>query len=342
MRFGYVLSNQFLPSEDPVVRFHEQIEQVRFAGSLGFTSVWASQHYLSREFQYLHQVPVLGRILSETGTMRIGTAIALSALENPVALAEQFATLDVISGGRLTVGVGLGYRDVEFDAFGVPSGRRVHRFMENLDIMRRLWTQDTVAFHGAVVRLDAAGSALKPIQKPHPPVWMGGHTEGAIRRAVDMGFPWIAPAAHLRAEFVEQRVAFYRAAWRAEYARDPQLPLVHELYVAEDGGQAVEDVRQSISAKYSAYRYWQQDAVLPASERFDEDFDDLRKDRFILGDVETCIDGLSRLIEHLGPTDVCLRMQWPGLSHEKVMRSMEILWQEVVPAVRARLGIPRL
>lgn len=164
--YGLVLCSQFTSDDDVVTRFAEQVEQVRFARDAGFSSVWATQHYLADPFQYLHPLAVLSRIVPESGEMRLGTAITLMALNNPVDIAEELATLDIMSGGRLTVGAGLGYRDTEFDAFGVPRQARLRRFLDNLDLVRRLWTEDEVTFTGDAVKLDAVKPVLRPVQRP--------------------------------------------------------------------------------------------------------------------------------------------------------------------------------
>ncbi len=137
--------------------------------------------------------------------MRIGTAISLMALAHPVDLAEQLATLDILSGGRLTVGAGLGYRDVEFDAFGVPRDRRLRRFRENLDLVRRLWTDDEVSFAGDAGRLDGVRPVLRPVQLPHPPIWLAGHTDAALTRTARTGLPWLAAAAHVDADHMRRQ-----------------------------------------------------------------------------------------------------------------------------------------
>jgi alkanesulfonate monooxygenase SsuD/methylene tetrahydromethanopterin reductase-like flavin-dependent oxidoreductase (luciferase family) len=330
---GLLLSSQFPVGEDPVARFAEQLEQVRFVRDTGFDGVYASQHYLAHPFQYLHPVPVLSRILAEAGDMRVGTSIALLALPSPVDVAEQLATLDVISGGRLTVGVGLGYRDVEFDAFGVPSDRRLRRFLDNLDVVRRLWRDDEVSFEGEHVRLDRVPVALRPVQRPHPPIWMAGHTDAAIRRAARRGLPWIAAAAHVDDTYLQHQVKVYRDACTEFAHEDLDLPVLQELYVAPTNEEALDVVRRSLALKYRAYRQWGQDSILPDDQSFDRDFDELRQGRFVIGDPQTCVERILDLVETVGPTHLLLRMQWPGMSQQEVLSNMQLFTTEVMPAL---------
>ena len=145
MRFGIALSVQHRPDDAQAARFAEHLEQVRVARAAGFHSVWASQHYLSDPFTYFQPVPTLARVAAEAEGLTLGTGILLLPLLQPVDVAEQLATLDVIAGGRLIVGVGLGYRDVENRAMQVDPRARVGRFEEALDVLERLWGGEPVA-----------------------------------------------------------------------------------------------------------------------------------------------------------------------------------------------------
>jgi len=330
---GLLLSSQFPTGEDPAARFSEQVDQVRFARDAGFDAVFASQHYLAHPFQYLHPLPVLARMVAEAGDMRIGTSIALLALPSPVDIAEQLATLDVISGGRLTVGVGLGYRDVEFDAFGVRADRRLRRFLDNLELVRRMWTRDTVSFDADHVHLDDVPIALRPVQRPHPPIWMAGHTDAAIRRAARRGLPWIAAAAHVDDGYLQHQVKVYRDAC-AEYGHPGlDLPMLQEMCVASTQEEALAVVRRSLALKYRAYQQWGQDDILPEDQSFDRDFDELRRGRFIIGDPEECATRIRSLVDSVGPTHLLLRMQWPGMTQQEVMSNMQLFTTEVMPAL---------
>lgn len=333
-QFGLVLCSQFPRHDDPAPRFDEQLEQVRFARDNGFSSVWATQHYLAAPFQYLHPLAVLSRIIPESGDMRIGTAITLMALGNPVDLAEELATIDIMSGGRLVVGAGLGYRDVEFDAFGVPREERLRRFLDNLDVVRRLWSEDEVTFSNSAVKLDRVRPALRPAQRPHPPIWLAGHTDAALRRTARMGAPWIAAAAHVDKDYLSGQVRFFRKA-AAEHGREnAEINVLQEVYVGDTEASAVADVRDALALKYAAYREWGQDSILPESQSFDREFEQLRQGRFILGDADSCRRQLQELIADAGPAHVLLRPQWPGMPQERVLASLRRLG-EVIADLRA-------
>src|SRR5258705_11676117 len=189
MKFGLLLNTQFPPGEGPSKRLEGLLDQVRAAGDNGLHSVWVSQHYLASPFQMLQQLPVPGRLAAEAGSMHIGTNIFLLPIHNPVYVAEQVATLDVISGGRFIFGVGLGYRPEEFNAFDVEMKVRVSRFLEVLQVVRRLWTEPAGTHAGRHFRRHRAAMALKPGQQPYQPQWVPTSADPAAERTAHTGHP---------------------------------------------------------------------------------------------------------------------------------------------------------
>src|SRR5437773_7064110 len=153
MKFGIGLSVQHLPEDSQAARFQEHVEQVRLARAVGFTSVWASQHYLSDPFTYFQPIPTLARVAAEARGLTLGTGCLLLPLHHPVEIAEQLATLDVITGGRFVFGVGLGYRDVETRAMEHDPKARVGRLVEGLEVIERLWYGEPVTCEGMRFRV---------------------------------------------------------------------------------------------------------------------------------------------------------------------------------------------
>src|SRR5262249_56210993 len=161
VKSGLGLSAQPLPEEPEAGRFREHVEQVRLARAVGFSSVWASQHYLSDPFTYFQPIPTLARMAAEARGMSLGTGVILLPLQHPVDIAEQLATLDVISDGRVIFGAGLGYRDVENAAFGHDPKERVGRLVEGLELVERLWPGHPLPYHGPPF-------TLPPLRIPMP------------------------------------------------------------------------------------------------------------------------------------------------------------------------------
>ena len=162
--------------------------------------------------------------------------VILLPLYNPVDLAELVASMDVMTEGRFILGVGLGYRDMEYQAFGMTAGERVPRFLEILNVMKRLWTEDEVTFEGRFFRLHKATMTIRPVQKPYPPIWIAANADSAVKRAARLGHVWVAnPHSHI--SILERQVRLYRDTISEAGGELPEdLPLMKEMYVARDYG----------------------------------------------------------------------------------------------------------
>ena len=163
-----MIRGQFPQGEDMGARFEEMVEQVRLADALGFASLTKGLHYASYPLQTLNQMVFLSRMAAESRRLRLNFGIILLSLHQPLEIAEQLASLDVISNGRVIFGAGLGYREVELAAFGVKRKEIVRRFNENIEAIKRLWTEDKVSMKGSYFELLDANVSVKPVQKPHP------------------------------------------------------------------------------------------------------------------------------------------------------------------------------
>jgi alkanesulfonate monooxygenase SsuD/methylene tetrahydromethanopterin reductase-like flavin-dependent oxidoreductase (luciferase family) len=332
MRFSLSLPMQHPMGDDLEQRFQELVEMARFARQAGFHHLSASQHYLAAPFQYMQPLPVLARVAAESGDMTLGTGIMLLALQQPVDVAESIATLDVICGGRFIFGIGLGYRDLEFNAFGIPRGRRLSRFLEALEVVKRLWTEETVTFHGEHFQLQDVSLTMRPLQKPRPPIVVAASNDKMVRRVARIGDAW-AIAGHATLPTLERQVALYREALAAEGKPFPpeHFRLGKELYIARDMDTALREALPYIATKYEAYAQWGQDEVLPAGESFKLPIEQLRQDRFIVGDPAYCIEQIALHQERLGIQQMGFRLHWPGLSHQRVMQAIELLGEHVLP-----------
>jgi alkanesulfonate monooxygenase SsuD/methylene tetrahydromethanopterin reductase-like flavin-dependent oxidoreductase (luciferase family) len=332
MRFGLSVPMQHPVGDDLQQRFVELLEMVRLARQAGFHHVSASQHYLAAPFQYMQPLPVLARVAAEAGDMTLGTGIMLLALQQPVDVAESLATLDVICGGRLVFGVGLGYRDVEFDAFGIPRGQRLTRFLEALEVVKRLWTEDKVTFHGRHFHLQDVSLTMRPLQKPRPPILVAASNDRMVERVARIGDAWTI-AGHATLATLERQVGLYRAALAAEGKPfpPPRFGLGKELYIARDTDTALREALPYLATKYEAYAQWGQDSVLPTGETFRLPIDQLRQDRFIVGDPAYCVEQIARHRERLGIQQMGFRLHWPGMPHARVMQAIHLLGEHVLP-----------
>ena len=337
MKFGLLIAKQHPAGVSMVAKWHEHIEQVRAARDAGLDLIVMGQHYLSTPFQELQTLPALARLAAEAGEMRLGATVLLLPLLNPVDVAEQVATLDVICGGRFIFGVGLGYRDEEYEAFGVQRGERVARLVEGLRVIKRLWTEEEVSHEGRFFRLTKAHMALKPVQKPHPPIWVAANNDGAVERAARLGDTWVINP-HAKLSILEHQMTLYRKTLQEASNPFPrELPMIKELYVAPDRQTAWQECRPFLEMKYQAYTAWGQDKALPREDGFDLAFEELVKDRFIVGDPDDIIGELRRYADTLGVNCFIFRIQWPGMEQAKVMRTINLLAECVMPALKERV-----
>ncbi len=331
LTFGLGLSVQHLPDDSQAARFEEHLEQVRLARAVGFGSVWASQHYLSDPFTYFQPIPTLARVAAEAGGMRLGTGVLLLPLHHPVDVAEQLATLDVITGGRLIFGVGLGYRDVENQALGVDPKARVGRLIEGLDVVERLWQGEPVTYEGRHFQLRDVRISMRPAQRPRPPIWLAANADAGVKRAARLGDAWLMNP-HTTLATLERQQALFTAT-RHDLGRPSpaETPLIKECYVAPDARSARAEAAPLLESKYRAYRRWEQDKALPPGETFDAGFDELARDRFVVGDPSAVAEELARYRARLGVTTFVFRLQWPGMEQARVLRSIKLLGEQVLP-----------
>src|ERR671937_3024412 len=284
IQFGLMLRAQFPAGDDMQTRFAELVEQARLANRLGFASITKGMHYSAAPWRDLQQFPFLSRIMPDAPNLRLNFGLVLLSLHKPLDIAEQIATVDVMSGGKVIFGVALGYREVEFLAFGTTQRQRVKRFEENLEAIKRLWTEDVVDMAGSHFTLQGASAPTKPLQKPHPPIWVGANADPAIRRAARLGDCWYVNP-HNRIDTIVRQVEVYKRALDACGKPFPQeFPARREVFVAKSRAEAIRLCAPYLAAKYEAYNQWGQGRAMPAGDNdLGLDFDELSRDRFLLG-----------------------------------------------------------
>lgn len=174
--------------------FSDLLRFVEAAQRNGFTYLAMGQHFLYGDLRWLQPVPLFARLAAEVDPdFKLVTQIIIAPLYHPVLLAEEIATLDIVTEGRLIFGAGGGYRPEEFTFLDVPYKERGARFDESLELMTKLWTQETVTHHGRFWNLDGVQPHIQPVQQPHPPIWIGAHAEAGVRRAAKYGDAYACP-----------------------------------------------------------------------------------------------------------------------------------------------------
>jgi alkanesulfonate monooxygenase SsuD/methylene tetrahydromethanopterin reductase-like flavin-dependent oxidoreductase (luciferase family) len=333
MRLSLMVRGQHPPG-DIVSHLRDDLDLVRRAERLGFDGIVKGSHYSAHPFEYLQQIPFLAYASAIAPKLRLICGLVLLPLHKPLDLAEQLATLDIMSGGKLVFGCGLGYREVEFKGFGVPRAGLGRRFEECLEAVRRLWTEDFVHMKGSHFELDGANCTVKPLQKPTPPIWIGANADAAIRRAARLGDCWyINP--HNTLATIERQLDVYRRALD-EFGKPfpAELPMRREVFVAPSRAEAIRRAQPYLEEKYKAYRAWGQDRVMPQGDDFDHGFNKLLQDRFLLGSPAEVAEQIVRLNRRLRVNHIVASVHWPGMPNSLALDQLQILAEDVMPQVR--------
>ena len=334
LKFGIMVMPQHPRTDSPTKRFRETLQLTRLARDAGFDSIACGQHFLSPPYQNLQSIPLLARLAADSGSMDLILSIVLLPLYSPVGLAEDVASLDVISDGRVVFGLGLGYRDIEYEAFNTTRRDRTGRFLEALELIRRLWTEDEVSFAGQHFSLSGGTCTIRPVQKPHPSIWIAANHDSAVARAGRLGCAWLLNP-HATLSTLERQMEVYTAALKEAKADPPSdFPIIKEMHLATTRDEAVRVAQPYLEPKYQAYADWGQDKAMSGQESFRVPFEALAHDRFILGSVDDVIQQIEAHRERLGVNHFIFRIWWPGMEAYHAYRVLELMGTHVIPHFR--------
>ena len=314
------------------------IDYVLLAEELGYDSVFLVEHHFTGVGQVSASLNLLSYLAGRTSRIRLGTAVVVLPWHNPVLLAEQVATLDLVSGGRVDFGVGKGYRDAEFSGFGIPIEEATERYDEALEVLRKAWTSEgRFSHHGKRWHFDDIVVEPRPTQQPHPPFWMGAGSFESIRRAARDGFNLLLDQIG-SIDLTIERVAAYRAEWEACGRRPYQAAQVgvtrglHIVTSEEERARAYELRKQVLSRIGGLARG-------PGAERYHNpasfaDTNIADEDAALLGTPDEIIARLKRL--EAGGVENVLLVDATGSKH-----ALRIFAAEVMPAFQSQAGDDR-
>jgi alkanesulfonate monooxygenase SsuD/methylene tetrahydromethanopterin reductase-like flavin-dependent oxidoreductase (luciferase family) len=304
--------------------------QVELAREGGLDGVGVSEHHVTGD-QYLLNEVVIAHVADAVGDMRLTTALCLLPYHNPVRIAEFGATVDVLTGGQFRLGVGLGYRDAEYDAFGVDRADGPGRLVEGIEVIERLWTEESVSFDGDHFQFTDVTLRPEPMQDPRPPVWVGASNESSVRRGARVADGFLG--AHVPFDLARRQVADFRDE-RASTARGPgDVALVREVYVAETAAAAEATVKEPLMRKYRSYTDWGQDDAI-GDDTFESEWEQLCDGRFIVGSPDDVVAEIERYDDAMELDSLFFRTQYPGMDPGDVTDSLELFAEEVAPRVR--------
>jgi probable F420-dependent oxidoreductase len=335
MQVGLFHTVQWPEGSAQVDRYRDAMEQAVLAEELGYESVWLTEHHFFRHGIISDSLSVLAYLAARTSTIRLGTAVAVLPLHNPVRLAEATATIDQLSGGRLDFGVGKGYQTGEFKGLGVDMEDRDTRFDEALDVILKGWTTTEPFSHtGKFWSFEDANPQPKPVQRPHPPVWLATDSDGGFAKIAANDWGLLLPQGRSPESVAGQVERYRKALADAGREYDPQkVVLARALYCAPTDEQAWDEVAEPYS------EFVRLAASLAAPGRTPSK---VSKDPFALdaelrssalfGSPEKCLDMLSELQE-IGIERVIGFVHIGGLRHEQVVDSLRLFSSEVLPNV---------
>jgi alkanesulfonate monooxygenase SsuD/methylene tetrahydromethanopterin reductase-like flavin-dependent oxidoreductase (luciferase family) len=302
------------------------LERIEIMDRTGYDAVWLAEHHFS-SFSVCPSVHMVGTLAAaRTRRLRIGTGVSLAPFYHPLRLAEEVALLDVVSGGRVNWGAGRGFARVEFEAFGVPPEESTSRFREAVEIVLRAWTDDRLHFDGQHYRFDRIEVLPKPMQRPHPPVWMAASSDGAIDWAASRGFSILMDPHSSAAEIGRKRRRYagqLAAAGFSEAGRD--IPVARLVALGRSAEAAASVARGGAEWIVNSYLGAQHRPVMQGSFT-SAGADPVRRylDEVILhGTPEAVIDQIQRLRDEIG-VDYLL---CAPLSHDSFL----MLTDEVLP-----------
>jgi natural product biosynthesis luciferase-like monooxygenase protein len=350
MKFGqlHLFESPAGKTEYQVVK--EQIELMRSAEDLGFDSVWPAEHHFS-EYGYCASPAVsLAAIASVTKRIRLGTGVVVLPFHNPIRVAEEFAMLDLMSDGRIDFGVGRGYQPTEYRGFQIDQTKSRGIFNESLEVIKQAWTQERVNFKGVHFNIEDQPVRPKPLQKPHPPIWVAALSEASFSMIGKWGYNLLcAPVFGFQGTSGVDLLNNYRDALR-EAGHDPKTREIAALcmvYCGETTEQARKEFADPVLwyyrtiAKYVAppasdepvltYEIYAKTRDLAATISWEQL---LEAGAVICGDRDHCIEQITKLYQQFDFNQLLCWTRLGGFDTGKVLRSMERMQKYVMPHFR--------
>ncbi len=333
MKFGLYSSIANPPRGEHLERsIDEVIAEAQLAESLGFDSCFFGEHHQDRDGFLPSPLIVATAVAARTRTLRVGTSVILLPLHHPVHLAEDVITLDLVSKGRVVLGVGIGYQADDFRAFSVPMGDRLARFEESVDILKLCWAGERYSFKGKHYTLKDVQVTPRPYQRPGPPLWIGASVPAAARRAGRVADGFVGTPS-TRMDNAARLADLYKESAR-EAGRPAEVIQMRDAWVATTRAEADAVYGPHVM---TAYRYYWEHrlaefANMPEGTAFT--LENLAPDRLVLGDPETCVREFQRWQKALGASTFLLRLRHAhsgGPPHAEIMKAIKLFGERVLP-----------
>ena len=353
MRFGTYYFLQATRDRTPAEIILDEVDQMVLSESLGFDSVWLTEHHFSDYGLSAAPSVLAATLAARTSRVAIGTAVYVIPFHNPVRLAEETASLDILSGGRLVVGIGRGNRPLEFVGHQIAQDESRSRMEEGVKVLLAAWTQEKVTFNGRHWRLNNLPVEPKPVQKPHPPLAVAATSDESITWTARNGWRLLSSGLGTALPTLQRQRRVYREGLRASSHPAATIEtllrawvVTRHVYVADSDAQARREAEpherwyldsfarslrpDGLAGLSEAVRQQANEMVRRATERR---WEDLIEEALLIGSPATVRQQVAELAE-AGVGELVCWMNFGGLPPDKVRRSMRLFAEEVMPAFR--------
>ena len=334
----------FLLMQSPSARSSQEIysralDIAQAAETLGFGNVWLAEHHFST-YGYLSRPTQLATYLAaRTSRIRVGTAVIVVPLHHPLIVAEEIATLDLLAGGRVDIGLGRGYQHYEFERLGLELDTSRARWEESVDVILKAFRGEPFAYDGKLFKIPETMVFPQPVQKPHPPIWVTAQSPESIEATVRRGFNVLTGGFGVPLERMgEFRRLFDRLVSEMKPAQPLKVGVQRAVYVTDtvaDARAAAEEARWNMRVTLSLRNHAERvehGRAIPVPGPSEPTVDDLLDRFLVIGTPDTCIRQIGRIKDLVGITNFNCSFWFGDVEHDRVMRSMELFAREVMPA----------
>jgi natural product biosynthesis luciferase-like monooxygenase protein len=344
MKFGLHYQLPCSGSQSPVQRYRDTLDQAIYAEALGFESVWPVEQHFNPNLSILPSpLLMLAALAERTRTLRLGIAIVLLPLSHPIRAAEEIATLDVLSNGRVEFGIGRGSIPTHFTGFGLNQAESRERMLESLEIILQAWTSERLSFRGKFYQINDLSIVPKPVQQPHPPIRVAANSVDTFELMGQLGYPIFVAAQVNPFHKIREYLPLYRQARKAAGHPDhggEDVTLLTPLYIGNDPAQIRQELEPSIKHFLQAVATLYASAGLLLEGRIKEvlervqrmTYEQICKVMAVFDTPDACVERLKGFQQEFGMGRVICWFNPGGMvPHQQVMRSMELFATKVMP-----------
>jgi alkanesulfonate monooxygenase SsuD/methylene tetrahydromethanopterin reductase-like flavin-dependent oxidoreductase (luciferase family) len=351
MKFGLFYEIPCAPNQSPAQRYEETLAQIELADELGFETAWLAELHFHRPLSIMSAPLLVAAALARrTRRIRLGIAVNVLPLHHPVRCAEETATLDVLSGGRMEFGAGRGALAMHFEGFNIPQDEAGERFLESLEVIKKAWTEENFSYQGKFFTIGEVSVVPKPVQQPHPPIRVASNSPETFQRMGQLGYPIFATPVIVPMEGIRQGIATYREGLIQHGHKldgdGHELSFMLPVYVAPRAAAGRSVPEASIMHYYRVLADLEQHpstqraiAANPHVKEFLARFAQMTYDQVdntiaAYGDPKRCLERLQALKEEFHMGEVVCWFNTGGLiAHPQVMDAMRLFADKVMPYV---------